>query len=210
MIHSSRRILPSGARFPYGNVSWHHAELRSKAVPVVAPAKTQTAATRVRNSQRVRHASLASCPTKSLQRSTRRDKGLIKRGGPMHRNQTLTGWYRQVWRRTPGWAFTLAFVVLFCGCPTSSTPPSPTTAGTSSASVAASSPSGIASAPPGSAVPAHVVAKKRLGDRKEDVTIESPAVGARVKVRLLLPLHYETDKERRWPVLYLLHGCCDS
>jgi Putative esterase len=29
-------------------------------------------------------------------------------------------------------------------------------------------------------------------------------------VRLLLPAHYETKKARRWPVLYLLHGCCDS
>ena len=67
------------------------------------------------------------------------------------------------------------------------------TACTSSASVAASSPSGITSAPPGSSVPAHVVANKRLGDRKEDVTIESPAVGGRVKVRLLLPSDYETD-----------------
>jgi diacylglycerol O-acyltransferase/trehalose O-mycolyltransferase len=69
---------------------------------------------------------------------------------------------------------------------------------------------GITSAPSGSSVPAHVVAKRRLGDRKEDVTIESPVVGARIKVRLLLPSHYETDKVRRWPLLYLLHGCCDS
>jgi diacylglycerol O-acyltransferase/trehalose O-mycolyltransferase len=130
----------------------------------------------------------------------------------MHRNRTLTRGFRQVWRRRPGWGLVLASAVLFCGCSaaTSSTPPSPTTGGTSPASVAAASPSGITSAPPGSAVPAHVVAKKHLGDRKEDVTIESPAVGARVKVRLLLLSNYETDKARRWPVLYLLHGCCDS
>jgi diacylglycerol O-acyltransferase / trehalose O-mycolyltransferase / mycolyltransferase Ag85 len=40
--------------------------------------------------------------------------------------------------------------------------------------------------------------------------IESPAVGGQVKVQLLLPVHYETEKARLWPVLYLLHGCCDS
>ena len=50
--------------------------------------------------------------------------------------------------------------------------------------------------------------QEALGDRKEDVTIESPAVGGRVSVRLLLPSHYGTDKVRRWAVVYLLHGCC--
>jgi diacylglycerol O-acyltransferase / trehalose O-mycolyltransferase len=59
-------------------------------------------------------------------------------------------------------------------------------------------------------VPARVLAKKRLAEREEDLTIESPAVGGQVKVRLLLPVHYETEKARLWPVLYLLHGCCDS
>jgi diacylglycerol O-acyltransferase/trehalose O-mycolyltransferase len=59
-------------------------------------------------------------------------------------------------------------------------------------------------------MPARVVAKKRLADREEDLTIESPTLGGQVKVRLLLPAHYETQRARLWPVLYLLHGCCDS
>src|SRR5919201_6683338 len=29
-------------------------------------------------------------------------------------------------------------------------------------------------------------------------------------VRLLLPDHYTTQPNRRWPVLWLLHGCCDT
>jgi S-formylglutathione hydrolase FrmB len=31
-----------------------------------------------------------------------------------------------------------------------------------------------------------------------------------VKVRLLLPVHYRARPGARWPVLYLLHGCCDT
>jgi diacylglycerol O-acyltransferase / trehalose O-mycolyltransferase len=43
-----------------------------------------------------------------------------------------------------------------------------------------------------------------------DLTIESPGVGGQVKARLLLPAHYQSQKTRLWPVLYLLHGCCDT
>ena len=35
-------------------------------------------------------------------------------------------------------------------------------------------------------------------------------MGDHVQVRLLLPAHFETQPKRRWPVLYLLHGCCDT
>ena len=31
-----------------------------------------------------------------------------------------------------------------------------------------------------------------------------------MKVRLLLPMRFSKDRTRRWPVLYLLHGCCDT
>jgi diacylglycerol O-acyltransferase / trehalose O-mycolyltransferase len=30
------------------------------------------------------------------------------------------------------------------------------------------------------------------------------------EVRLLLPAHFQTQPKRRWPALYLLHGCCDT
>jgi diacylglycerol O-acyltransferase / trehalose O-mycolyltransferase len=132
----------------------------------------------------------------------------------MYRNRTLNHWFRHthMWRHWTGWCVVLASLVLFCGCSaaTSSTASPPATAaGTSEVSVAASSPSAATSGPQRS-MPARVLAKKRLAEREEDLTIESPAVGGQVKVRLLLPVHYETEKARLWPVLYLLHGCCDS
>jgi diacylglycerol O-acyltransferase/trehalose O-mycolyltransferase len=140
-------------------------------------------------------------------------KGRLTAAGPMYCNRALNHWFRHMWRHWTGWCVVLASLVLFCGCSaaTSSTAsPSPTAAGTSEVSVAASSPSPATSAPPSPSVPARIVAKRRLAERKEDLTIESPAVGGQVKVRLLLPVHYETEKTRLWPVLYLLHGCCDS
>jgi diacylglycerol O-acyltransferase / trehalose O-mycolyltransferase len=43
-----------------------------------------------------------------------------------------------------------------------------------------------------------------------DLTIDSPALGRTAMVRLLLPRHFTTQPNRRWPVLWLLHGCCDT
>src|SRR5260370_20298436 len=43
-----------------------------------------------------------------------------------------------------------------------------------------------------------------------DLTIASPALGGTVKVPLLLAVHCSVRPEGRWPVLYLLHGCCDT
>jgi diacylglycerol O-acyltransferase/trehalose O-mycolyltransferase len=54
------------------------------------------------------------------------------------------------------------------------------------------------------------VGVQRLGPRLRDVTISSPALGRRAKVRLLLPSGFRADPQRRWPVLWLLHGCCDT
>jgi diacylglycerol O-acyltransferase / trehalose O-mycolyltransferase len=42
-----------------------------------------------------------------------------------------------------------------------------------------------------------------------DLNVSSPAVG-RTTVRLILPRDYDRRPSARWPVLYLLHGCCDS
>ena len=61
-----------------------------------------------------------------------------------------------------------------------------------------------------SAEPPRIVASKQVKGRLWDVTVDSPAVGRPVPVRLLLPSRFETAKSQRWPVLYLLHGCCDS
>ena len=57
---------------------------------------------------------------------------------------------------------------------------------------------------------AHIVGTTQVSRRMWDLTVDSPAVGARVKVRLLLPSGFTKEPDRRWPVLYLLHGCCDT
>jgi diacylglycerol O-acyltransferase / trehalose O-mycolyltransferase len=89
-----------------------------------------------------------------------------------------------------------------CGTPSSS----PTPAGT--LPPASASPSG----PPTHTVAgsARIVEAKTLSSRSTDLKIESPAVGGLVQVRLLLPVSFQAESERRWPVLYLLHGCCDT
>jgi S-formylglutathione hydrolase FrmB len=55
-----------------------------------------------------------------------------------------------------------------------------------------------------------VVATTIVSARLRDLTVASPALGATAKVRLLLPEHYVAQPEQRWPVLFLLHGCCDT
>jgi alpha-glucoside transport system permease protein len=58
--------------------------------------------------------------------------------------------------------------------------------------------------------PARVVATQTVGPRVRDLTIDSPALGRSAKVRLLLPRRFQAQPHRRWPVLWLLHGCCDT
>jgi diacylglycerol O-acyltransferase/trehalose O-mycolyltransferase len=55
---------------------------------------------------------------------------------------------------------------------------------------------------------AAVVKRVQVAPRLLDLTIRSPALGATVKVRLLTPVGWRAG--RAWPVLYLLHGCCDT
>lgn len=52
---------------------------------------------------------------------------------------------------------------------------------------------------------ARIVRVNSLGPRTRDLTIDSPAVGT-VNVRVLLPLDFETQPSKRFPVLMLLHG----
>jgi diacylglycerol O-acyltransferase / trehalose O-mycolyltransferase len=63
-----------------------------------------------------------------------------------------------------------------------------------------------APAPPG----ARVLTTRQVQGRTWDLTVDSPALGKAVNVRLLLPVRHDADPTRRWPVLYLLHGCCDD
>ena len=62
----------------------------------------------------------------------------------------------------------------------------------------------------GGAAQLRVVATTVLSARMRDLTVASPALGETVKVRLLLPVRYQARPGGRWPVLYLLHGCCDT
>jgi S-formylglutathione hydrolase FrmB len=88
-----------------------------------------------------------------------------------------------------------------CGAPSSSPTPAETLPPASAST----------SSPPTQTVAAtaRIVEAKALGSRITDLTIESPAVGGPVQVRLLLPPRFQEESQRRWPVLYLMHGCCD-
>jgi hypothetical protein len=57
---------------------------------------------------------------------------------------------------------------------------------------------------------AAVVGEQRVAPRQLDLTIDSAALGTTAKVRLLTPRGWSPSARRRWPVLYLMHGCCDS
>jgi diacylglycerol O-acyltransferase / trehalose O-mycolyltransferase len=58
--------------------------------------------------------------------------------------------------------------------------------------------------------PAQVLATEVLSPRIRDLVIDSPALGRYATVRLLLPRRFSAEPSRRWPVLWLLHGCCDT
>jgi diacylglycerol O-acyltransferase / trehalose O-mycolyltransferase len=56
-----------------------------------------------------------------------------------------------------------------------------------------------------------VVAQTQVARRIVDLAIRSPALGATTRVRLLTPEAWRDRRAgRTWPVLYLLHGCCDT
>ncbi|HEY3465059.1 MAG TPA: alpha/beta hydrolase family protein [Amycolatopsis sp.] len=57
---------------------------------------------------------------------------------------------------------------------------------------------------------ARVTAENRVDERTLDLTISSPALGTTAPVRVLLPRSYAQEPSRTWPVLYLLHGCCED
>lgn len=65
-----------------------------------------------------------------------------------------------------------------------------------------------ASAATPAAAGAKVTAQRKVAPRIVDLTVESPALGRTGKVRLMTPAGYTPAK--RWPVLWLLHGCCDT
>jgi S-formylglutathione hydrolase FrmB len=48
-----------------------------------------------------------------------------------------------------------------------------------------------------------------IDSRLSDLTFTTPALVGTTHARILVPAGYATSK-RRYPVLYLLHGCCDN
>ena len=78
-----------------------------------------------------------------------------------------------------------------------------------SGSAQRSSPKGSSTSASAPGPAARIVSTQQVGGRARDLTIDSSAAGT-VKVRVLLPTRYQSHPARRWPVLYLLHGCCDS
>jgi diacylglycerol O-acyltransferase/trehalose O-mycolyltransferase len=99
-------------------------------------------------------------------------------------------------------ATAVALLIVCAACATG--PASGTTSGRRhpSATVAAAEAAGSGEA--------RIVATTRVSDRMVDLTVDSPALGQQAKVRLLLPRRYAATSKVRWPVLYLLHGCCDT
>jgi diacylglycerol O-acyltransferase/trehalose O-mycolyltransferase len=98
------------------------------------------------------------------------------------------------------WLLLLLLVLTGCGggAQPASTPP-PTGPATSPTPPASSAPAA-----------ATIVATKQISERQVDLTVASPAVGGEVMVRLLLPQGFKRQPTKPRPVLYLLHGCCDT
>lgn len=60
---------------------------------------------------------------------------------------------------------------------------------------------------------ARVVTETWIDSRTLDLKIETPALAnntSTAMVRLLLPTGWSKDAARTWPILYLLHGCCEA
>jgi S-formylglutathione hydrolase FrmB len=52
--------------------------------------------------------------------------------------------------------------------------------------------------------------RAQLSPRLMELGFSTDALPAETNVRVLLPSGYAADPARRYPVLYLLHGCCDA
>ena len=108
-------------------------------------------------------------------------------------------------KRTRMLIISLGLLVMLLGAGCTGGPPS---SGSSPSPTPPSSPPVSSASPTPSA--ATITATSEVDDRTIDLTISSPAVGKEVKVRLLLPADFAAEPEEIYPVLYLLHGCCDT
>jgi S-formylglutathione hydrolase FrmB len=58
--------------------------------------------------------------------------------------------------------------------------------------------------------PISVVSERQLDARLSEYVLRTPALSTTTPLRVLLPTGYAKHPRRRYPVLYLLHGCCNS
>ncbi|MGW6743476.1 alpha/beta hydrolase [Streptomyces sp. NPDC055025] len=77
-----------------------------------------------------------------------------------------------------------------------------------SGSVVSGSVASASAAPPSARRRARLLAAERVDERTVNLRIESPALGRTANATVLLPPGWADSPTRRWPVLYLLHGCC--
>ncbi|MGW5680343.1 alpha/beta hydrolase [Nonomuraea sp. NPDC003754] len=94
---------------------------------------------------------------------------------------------------------------------TPAAPPSAATPAAPSGSTPAMPPSGVTAATPSSGAgpgrpTAPVIVSERRDGRLVTLVVDSPAVGREAEVQILLPSAWRPGT--RWPVLYLLDGCC--
>src|SRR5437763_17176752 len=61
-----------------------------------------------------------------------------------------------------------------------------------------------------SASPLRLINSHRLDARLVELTFQTPALRGDTNVRVLLPAAYRSSGNRRYPVLYLLHGSVDD
>ncbi|MGP4083629.1 alpha/beta hydrolase [Streptomyces sp. KR55] len=57
---------------------------------------------------------------------------------------------------------------------------------------------------------AQITKVRKLDERTLDITVSSPAMGDFIPVRVILPRNWRSNRESRFPVVYLLHGGNDD
>lgn len=66
------------------------------------------------------------------------------------------------------------------------------------------------SAPSAQAHDGRIIAEQRIGPRVIELTISTPAFAGPTKVDVDLPVGYDADRRRRWPVAYFLAGTMNT
>jgi S-formylglutathione hydrolase FrmB len=75
--------------------------------------------------------------------------------------------------------------------------------------VALAAPASASAAAPHGAAAITVAREQRLDSRLIEYSLRTPALADETNLRVLLPDGYDASPGKHYPVLYLLHGCCD-